>query len=182
MSYEYQGPAGLLDLYMRAGGKDNTQAMNKVVVESFIAQQKSSSQLRDLRRKFDLCRNTIEDDITSPLNAWATERKDEAEHDTKESSTMSTMLAVSKFKRSIVKKVLKTSDTLSYDEFYEGFLGPYHAHTNINPIENKVVTDTLQFIDSDGSGCIQWGELSSRALWVLENIPKEERVRWSVKE
>ena len=102
----------------------------------------------------DRCRDSVISDVSSPLNTWASDRKSEVvkKKKDKQKGSVITLLAASKLKRSIIKKVLKTSDALSYEESYQGFLGPYHAHANINPMESKVVMDTLQFLDSDGSG------------------------------
>lgn len=60
---------------------------------------------------------------------------------------------------------------------------PYHIHSpSINPMATKVVKDAINFLDTDGSGRIEWGELLSRAYWVLENADNEETKRWNVTE
>lgn len=60
---------------------------------------------------------------------------------------------------------------------------PYHVHSaSVNPMETKVVKDAINFLDADGSGRIEWGELMSRAYWVLENADKEESNRWNLTE
>lgn len=153
-SFEYQGPAGLLDLYLRAGGTDNTEVMNKVLVEKSMTQGNNAQLLRDLRRKFDLCRDSAIAVVSTPLNDLASKTAADTKKLDNQNAKMSlaASLAVSKFKRNLFKKVQKTSDTLSYEEFYQGFMGPYHAHANINPLESKVVMDTLHFLDSNGSG------------------------------
>ena len=64
-----------------------------------------------------------------------------------------------------------------------GFLTPYHTHSaSVNPLEIKVVIDTLNFLDSDETGKIEWRELLSKAFWVLENEDKDETKRWNLRE
>lgn len=123
-------------------------------------------------------------------------------------ASFTVILAASKFKR--IGRIAKLDDSLTYEEFYQGklsafllsnprkpkpkrifvllsnvsgFLTPYHTHSaSVNPLETKVVIDTLNFLDSDESGKIEWGELLSRAFWVLENEDKDEIRRWNLQE
>jgi hypothetical protein len=46
----------------------------------------------------------------------------------------------------------------------------------------KVVKDAINFLDTDGSGQIEWGEFLSRAYWALENADNEETKRWNLTE
>lgn len=91
--------------------------MNKVLVERYCAEEKDTPLLRDLRRKFDSC-HQIELATQTPLNSYALRRKSErprVENKDEQTAAMTTMIAASKFRRGLIKKLLKTSDKLSYE-------------------------------------------------------------------
>lgn len=193
-SWQYNGPIGLLDLYMRAGGVNYTDKMNAHVVEHTFNAGKTNPLIKDLRRKFNSCKMSIKNDgrtaCASPMEEFATkrksarfdEKKDTDEPDISTSGSLQVTFAIAKFKRAASLAVRKAEDSISYDEFFHGFLAPYHTHTaNIDPLSDKTVRDAISFVDSDGSGRIEWRELLSRALWVIENADKDEMARWTLR-
>lgn len=171
-SWNYNTKAGLLDLYIRAGGMQYTDAMCLEVLKT----EESNPLIKELREKFFGCRGTLDETVDStatPLGEWARERRKSS---------------IAVIREQAMRQLVAMSDateSLTYDEFYDGFLAPYHAHetSNLcNPLESKIVVQTLKFIDSDGNGRIEWGEFCLRAIWVLENRSSEETKWWSLRE
>lgn len=138
-SLKYNGPAGLLDLYIAAGGSKDTDRMQAELFKIQQAIQKTDPLIKDLRKKFDFCRLTGVGNETSELQRWSKQRSkkhiltinvDEEkkdEHETRRKSdcdadffkgSRSTIKAITKFRR--LSAVARVDDSLSYDEFYQG--------------------------------------------------------------
>ena len=193
-SYQYNGPVTLLDLYVSAGGTEHTDSMQRKLLEFMRSKEGVDPLIKDLRKKFDSCRTTITvkpTGVETPLQQWARRRSTCSVTDVEKEGgcgVLETSLTVAATVTLIASKLRRISryarldDSMSYEEFYQGFLTPYHVHTSVNPMETNVVTDTLKFLDSDMNGKIEWGELLHRAYWVLENTDRDVRRRWNLKE
>lgn len=179
-SWNYNTKAGLLDLYVRAGGTKHTDVMSEEVLNT----SEDNPLIRELKEKFLGCRGSLDDTVGSegtPLAEWASERR-KSSIATMGNETMRQIEAA-------VAAVFADDDAgkewLSYDVFYRGFLAPYHVHETANshnPLESRVVVETLKYIDCDGNGRIDWHELCLRAIWVLENTDLEHTRWWSLQE
>lgn len=207
-SWNYNTKAGLLDLYVRSGGSNHTEAMN----QKFLRCAERSHLIRDLRKKFLVVLDDAElqasvDIAESPLADFASARKlmssmkkasfikeDDGSNSNCEADSTTTnpndapsnkrdsLNALTK-QKACIQVIEAATDSLSYNQFYHGFLTPYHPHqANMNPVESKVVVNTLKFLDSDGGGHIEWGELCLRAAWTLENRDEEETKSWNLRE
>lgn len=138
-SLQYNGPAGLLDLYIAAGGSKDTDRMQAELFKIQQALQRTDPLIKDLRKKFDFCRLTGVINEGSGLQKWSKERSkkqilnlrlDEEkkdEHEPRRKSdcdseffkgSRSTIKAIAKFRR--LSAVSRVDDSLSYDEFYQG--------------------------------------------------------------
>jgi hypothetical protein len=202
-SWNYNTKAGLLDLYVRSGGSNHTEDMN----QKFLRSAERSSLIKDLRKKFLAVLDDMELEASagmgkSPLADFASTRKlirrmssvtedNDSNSNCDANSTASNPNDAPSKRDSMMKQKQKAciqvieaaTDSLSYDQFYHGFLAPYNPHqANMNPMESKIVVNTLKFLDSDGGGHIEWGELCLRATWCLENRDEDETKRWSLNE
>jgi len=139
-SLRYNGPAGLLDLYIAAGGSKSVDTMQAELFKIQHSLSRTDPLIKDLRKKFDRCKLIgVGNEMTAlkqlskqrsvRLNSMINlddeeEKKDEdnsrrkSDFVSEEGMGLATLKAASKFKR--ISAVARVNDTLSYDEFYNG--------------------------------------------------------------
>lgn len=167
--WEYNGPAGLLDLYDRSGGTEYLDDMEAKLIEFYLLAESADPLIKELKNVFDRAKS-----VSLPL-----ERNSAPNRETPKGK-----IALTK-RFSVATLVcfgsINDADALSYLEFAEAFLGNYHNHAP-DALSEPIVMKIINFIDADQDGKIQWRELCSRALWALENTDDDDTSRWTLRD